>query len=97
MPPPRPYPHADKINADAGNQPDIIRLLNRVPKIIQLQAAQGEPDEEDANEYAEPEMPFFHAADFITGGGARRPLARPVESRDEAKRFSSPKFDRIKP
>jgi hypothetical protein len=69
MPAPRPNPHADEVHADAGNQPDVICFLNRVPKFVQLQAAQGEPDEEDADEYAKPEMPFFHAADFITGVG----------------------------
>ena len=68
MPPPRSNPHADKVDADAGNQPDVICFLNRVPKFIQLQATQGEPDEEEADEDSQPEMPFFHAADFIMGG-----------------------------
>ena len=61
MPSPRPHPHADEVDPDAWEQPPVICFLNGAPKFVQLQAAQGEPDEENADDYAEPELPFFHS------------------------------------
>jgi hypothetical protein len=35
--------------------------------LIQLQAAQGEPDEDKADQYPEPHLPFLHGKSFYHG------------------------------
>jgi hypothetical protein len=65
MPSPRTHPHADKIDTDPRNDPDVPRLAYRLPKLPEFQTAHRQPDKKDADQNPEPELPFFHAEDCI--------------------------------
>ncbi len=69
MPSPCPHPHSHEVHTDAGDQPPVICRSNCAPKFVEAQTAQSKPDEDYANENAEPELPFFQSGLFVDQGG----------------------------
>ena len=61
VPAPGADPDADEIEGNAGDDPPVVGAADDAPKFSETQTAQGNPDKENRNDYAEPELPFFHS------------------------------------
>ena len=64
VPAPGTRPDRDKVHRDAGQEPQVVGRPYRLPELIQPQSPQREPNEEHADQYADPELPLLHIESF---------------------------------
>ncbi len=72
--------------------------MHRAPELIQAQAAQGQPDKDDADQDPKPELPFFHASIVPEGACPGQPAVSDgiisfVEINGPAPDFELPDLD----